>query len=276
MVLERVKEAVGNKLQQTAKVLDEVVAQRFPYRHQLLERDDMEESDEECEQNPRQQRPQIMQAATVPPQDLVFTVPEDKDVGDPVCVQGPHGPLLIPLPEGAKAGEECRYRLGPECHYDVEVPKDAKEGDAVAFKGMAGEQLHALVPKGVNAGEKFKVSPPVVMVHVPRGARPGQMLSYTSPLGIIMCTPVPPGVAPGHYFPALYEVPQPGAPAPVSEPKASEKPEDDCTTTTTTAPPPSEDLLDVEEDPKAEPPVEESRSGATEVPPQSEDLLLVE
>jgi len=199
---EGVRDKLGEKWSKTIEIIEDRVIQHFPYRHQQLERDDLDDSGDE-------ETPSRMQAKTAPPQDLKFVVPEDAQPGSPICIQGPHGPILVPLPDDALPGKECVWRLGPSHHYTVDVPEGSEAGCMVEFKGMNGESLHSLVPEGLKAGDQFKVSPPVVMVQVPVGAKAGQELTYLSPSQQPLLTHVPEGFPPGHYLPALYEVPMP-------------------------------------------------------------------
>jgi len=116
---------------------------------------------------------------------------------------------MIALPEDVKPGEEFSWRLGPPNHYNVDVPEGAKPGEMVEFMGQNGESLHASIPQGLKVGDKFQVSPPVVMVQVPQGAKPGQELIYTSPFQESLITHVPEGLTAGQYFAALFGIPKP-------------------------------------------------------------------
>lgn len=210
-MIQSLRSNVETRWSATSKAVDEIVARRFAYRHELLDREELEESEEEGEgEASAPPKRVVIRAATCPPQDIIFTVPEDARAGQPVCVQGPHGPILIPLPEEAEPGKEFSWRLGPNDHYSVDVPEDLEEGGVVEFKGMHNETLHAVVPEGKKGGDTFMVSPPVIMVQVPQNAKPGQELTYMSPLQLPMLTRVPEGMSPGQYFPALYELPKEG------------------------------------------------------------------
>lgn len=144
-------------------------------------------------------------AKTAFPQDIKFTVPDatETDDGGIVCIQGPHGPLRVPVPEGAKPGEETSIRLGPPAQYTVTVPEKGKPGDNVKFGGQHGEELNAQVPPGKKPGETFEVSLPVLLVQVPAGTKPGQEVMYEAPDKQNRCTRIPKGCLPGHYFPVL-------------------------------------------------------------------------
>jgi len=160
----------------------------------------------------------IPMAKTTHPQTLNFEAPMDAAPGKPVCIQGPHGPIMIPLPDDVKPGQPCAIRLGPQEHYTIPVPEGVEPGGMIEFKGAQGEMLHAILPPGLKAGDEFKVAPPVILVQVPAGAQPGQQVAYVSPLGQQLFAQVPPGLSPGHYFSALYEVrPADAAQAPAPE-----------------------------------------------------------
>lgn len=183
------------------------------HRHEQLETDDYF-SDSEGDSDLEDQRPMqgapvrcIPQAKTALPQDITFRVPdslEDSEGGvDVVCIQGPHGPLRVPLPDGAKPGEECKIRLGPPAEYHITVPEGGKPGDSVKFPGATGEELTATVPKGKRPGDKFEVSLPVLLVQVPPGVKPGMEVMYEAPDRQNRCARVPRGCLEGHYFPVL-------------------------------------------------------------------------
>jgi len=138
------------------------------------------------------------------PHDLNFIVPLNCRPGQPVLLQGPHGPLPMPLPQGYQAGERCTVRFGPTGQVQqVTVPDNAKVGDLIKFEGATGEQLEARVPPGLKPGDTFEASPPVVMVQVPKGAQTGDEVIFAAPDGSERSTKIPRGVQAGQYFPAL-------------------------------------------------------------------------
>lgn len=183
-------------------------------QHQRLETDDYF-SDSDCDSDYEDQRPmqgspvrQVLQANTALPQDITFVVPNSDDIEtvqgvEIVCIQGPHGPIRVPLPLGAKCGEQCSVRLGPPAQYHVTVPEGFKEGESVNFEGSTGEPLTAAVPPGKKPGDVFEVSLPVLLVQVPVGAKAGVEVMYEAPDRQARFARVPKGVAPGHYFPVL-------------------------------------------------------------------------
>jgi len=137
------------------------------------------------------------------PHDLFFTVPPNCRPGQPVCVQGPHGPIRMPLPQGYQPGERCKVRFGPSEMHQVVVPEGSKPGDVVKFPGPNDDELEARVPLGKQPGDVFEVSPPVMMVQVPPGARVGDSVCFTAMDGSKRETKVPKGLQEGQYFPSL-------------------------------------------------------------------------
>lgn len=139
------------------------------------------------------------------PQDLTFTAPQDKSPGQLVCVQGPHGALMVPLPDDAIPGETCKFRFGPPADYVITVPENVKSGALVSYTGRRGEALQAAVPEGKQPGDTFEVHAPVLMVRVPISARPGNEVECVAPDGQVLIVRVPPDMQPGMYFEASYQ-----------------------------------------------------------------------
>jgi len=146
--------------------------------------------------------PRTFRAKTAVPQDLSFAVPSNCRPGQPVCVQGPHGPIRVPLPQGYQAGERCTIRFGPTVLQQVAVPEGSRPGDMIKFEGQDGEALEAPVPPGKVAGDFFEVTPPVLMVQVPEGAAEGDVVTFLSPLGVEVRAQIPKGMQPTQYFAA--------------------------------------------------------------------------
>jgi hypothetical protein len=153
----------------------------------------------------------VLVAETALPQDLTFCAPKDGWVkaGQRVCVQGPHGPTMVSLPEGVKPGKQCTVRLGPEDDFSsvsVSVPKDAEPGAPVQFTGKNGEFLQAQVPEGKKPGDTFQVMMPLIMVRVPKGAVAGTEVMFQTPQEKqVRFTAVPNGCSAGSYFPVLLQ-----------------------------------------------------------------------
>lgn len=173
----------------------------------LLDEESSSSDDSSDDEAPKQPK-QIPLARTTHPQTLTFTAPADAAPGKPVCLQGPHGPIRVPLPADVQPNRPTSIRLGPPDHYTTTVPEGAAPGSTIHFTGQGGEQLHAQVPPGAKQGDELKVSPPVVLVQVPQGAKPGHQVAYDAPNGQRLFAVVPPNVAAGHYFSALFELQQ--------------------------------------------------------------------
>lgn len=216
---ENVTERLLDRIGSTAKVVDEIVAHRFPYRHRQIEREPLESDDDSSEDN-------LPWAKTTFPQDIKFTVPEDVQAGAIVCIQGPHGPIRVQLPEDAEPGKDFSWRLGPPDQISVDVPEDVEPGTFVQFMGENGEALCAPVPKGLKPGDKFSVGPPVIMVQVPKDAVAGSEVVFMSPFGERLGAKVPEGLSQGQYFPVSFNMPQ-QAPAPVTGEDVTTQPEQD-------------------------------------------------
>jgi len=154
------------------------------------------------EERPRDGRPRLANSAL--PHDMHFTVPLNCRPGQPVCVQGPHGPLHMPLPQGYQPGERCKVRFGPSEMHQVVVPQGKQPGDVVKFPGPDDVELEARVPPGMGPGDVFEVSPPVMMVQVPPGVRPGDAVCFAAADGTQRTTLVPKGLKEGQYFPSLF------------------------------------------------------------------------
>lgn len=150
----------------------------------------------------------LKHAKTAPPQELHFIAPEDCTPGSPVCLSGPHGdPIVVPMPEGAEPGMPCRIYLGPKSTIQVVVPEGASPGSVVLFTCEDdGEMLHTVVPNGKKPGDTFDIVPPVVIIQVPKGAKEGEEVLYTTPQGTPAVVQIPAGFSPGHYFPTLLPV----------------------------------------------------------------------
>lgn len=154
------------------------------------------------EERPGDGRPRLANSAL--PHDMHFTVPINCRPGQPVCVQGPHGPLHMPLPQGYQPGERCKVRFGPSEMHQVVVPQGKQPGDVVKFPGPDDVELEARVPPGMGPGDVFEVSPPVMMVQVPPGVRPGDAVCFAAADGTQRTTLVPKGLKEGQYFPSLF------------------------------------------------------------------------
>lgn len=146
----------------------------------------------------------LPRANTAFPQTLWFDAPPNAVPGALHVVQGPHGPLQVPLPDDMIPGKPSCIRLGPPESYSVIVPEGCQAGQKVSFPSATGDRLFAAVPPGLKAGDEFRITPPIILVQVPAGAE-GALVSYCSPAtGQVLTIRVPPAIAAGQYFPAVY------------------------------------------------------------------------
>eukprot|EP00927_Polykrikos_kofoidii_P083499 TRINITY_DN8561_c0_g1_i1.p1 TRINITY_DN8561_c0_g1~~TRINITY_DN8561_c0_g1_i1.p1 ORF type:complete len:235 (+),score=33.78 TRINITY_DN8561_c0_g1_i1:75-707(+) len=149
--------------------------------------------------------PRVFQALSCVPQDMVFTIPLEAKIGDPVCVQGPCGPLCLPFPAGKKPGEQASMRLGPPPSFNIKIPEGHEAGKPVNFKNDKGEIMQTQAPADLKPGDNFDIYPPAMMVQVPFGARPGDTVSFDGINGQTVTAQVPPGMQPGTFFASLEE-----------------------------------------------------------------------
>lgn len=140
------------------------------------------------------------------PLDLTFVVPEGMTPGAKMCVEGPHGPLIVQVPADAIPGAPIRVRLGPATSYEVTVPEGYAPGDKVVLQLPDGSHIQAIVPEGKEPGDAFEISPSVLMVQVPEGAREGDVCAFAIPemacsgVGEEITTMVPQGKKALEYF----------------------------------------------------------------------------
>jgi hypothetical protein len=142
------------------------------------------------------------------PLSLQFLVPPKCRAGQPVRLQGPHGVLTYPLPQGYQPGDICTYVLGPKsCMEPLVVPEGKWPGDTITFEGADGKQATAKVPQGLQPGDVFEIMPPVIMVRVPDDVQPGAEVTFPVPAEAnVQDTSdrranVPKGFSSGMYFP---------------------------------------------------------------------------
>eukprot|EP00927_Polykrikos_kofoidii_P080279 TRINITY_DN7714_c0_g1_i2.p1 TRINITY_DN7714_c0_g1~~TRINITY_DN7714_c0_g1_i2.p1 ORF type:complete len:433 (-),score=79.62 TRINITY_DN7714_c0_g1_i2:70-1368(-) len=157
-------------------------------------------------------KPRIFHAYATVPVELVFNLPADPNAiaveenGErSVLINGPHGPMRVPIQAESKPGDQVVYRLGPGSNFQAKVPEDGKEGDLVVVELDEGKMLKTKVPPGKNPGDTFEVAPAVLMVQVPHGARVGDTLKFKTPSGEERLATVPVGYVSGHYFEHPYE-----------------------------------------------------------------------
>merc|ERR1711879_381225 len=103
-------------------------------------------------------------------------IPKDYKPGQPIQPQGPHG-LFTLIPPSAKPGEKLTFKLEPPPDMKVTIPKDYEEG-TLLFDTTRGERISVAVPDGLGPGDSFEVAPPVLMVKLPAGAKPGDSVVF--------------------------------------------------------------------------------------------------
>lgn len=144
----------------------------------------------------------VFQAPVAFPQDLHFTVPTTLVEGQTsVCIEGPHGPIMVKLPEDAKPGEQRTWRLGP-AGKQVVVPEGLHSGSVIDCD-VEGVIIQATIPDDKAPGDFFEVLPPSLVVMIPSGSLPGDILEFPGPQGHPVQVPAPVGLAPGQYFTLL-------------------------------------------------------------------------
>merc|ERR1711924_21835 len=141
------------------------------------------------------------------PHDITFKAPKGCSPGQMLSVKGPHGPLMVQMPQGVKPGKRITVRLAAPHMHEVFVPVGANPGDKVIFLDENDNEVEAVVPKGKKPGQVFHVSPPVVLVPIPAGSLAGDQLSFTvpdrsnGPGKYKACiASVPPSMGPGQYI----------------------------------------------------------------------------
>jgi len=152
--------------------------------------------------------PRVFTAPTALPQDLRFVVPPKEHLIEgvgprqrTVCVKGPHGPIMVELPEDAVPGEERTWRLGPYGQ-QVTVPEGVCEGSQIDCE-IDGRDMKINVPAGKSPGDTFEVVPPALVVMIPKGSQAGDLLEFTGLNGELLKVPAPDGMKPGQYFSLL-------------------------------------------------------------------------
>lgn len=151
-----------------------------------------------------------LEAKATPPVTLNFTLPDDYVAGQPVLVNGPHGPMQVAAPPNGTPGSMHHIRLGPPPEFRLGVPKGAGPGSELTFRRPDGLEICVPVPPGKKAGDTFDVPPPALMVRVPEGAKTGD--------DVVFCfeeseeswcrAKVPDGVPVGAYFAARLPPPE--------------------------------------------------------------------
>ncbi|CAK0804322.1 unnamed protein product, partial [Prorocentrum cordatum] len=114
-----------------------------------------------------------LEALAVPPMELTATVPDKHEEGEKVTIAGPHGPMEVVPPKGAKPGSQFTFRLTPMYEFRVEVPPGAKPGLQIECTRRDGVRIAIGVPPNLKPGDFFEVLPPAIIVRVPDDAKDG-------------------------------------------------------------------------------------------------------
>lgn len=122
-----------------------------------------------------------VEAFAMLPGALEVAVPPGWKPGDKVPAQGPHGKILLELPETCAAGATIQYQLKPGPDLVVEIPEGASAGSQLTFEREDGTRIRVEVPKGKQPGEHFEVRPPSLMVLVPEGVEAGSYVVFRAP-----------------------------------------------------------------------------------------------
>ncbi|CAK0908461.1 unnamed protein product, partial [Prorocentrum cordatum] len=111
-----------------------------------------------------------LETVAIPPMELTAKVPEKHEEGEKVQIAGPHGPIDVVPPKGAKPGSDFVFRLVPAYEFRVEVPPGAKPGLQIEVKRRDGVKVAINVPPHLKPGDFFEVLPPALIARVPDGA----------------------------------------------------------------------------------------------------------
>jgi len=158
------------------------------------------------------------ETVAIPPMELTAKVPEKYEDGAKITIAGPHGPIEVIPPKGAKPGSDFTFRLIPAYEFRVEVPPGAKPGLQIEVKRRDGVKVAINVPPHMKPGDIFEVLPPALIARVPDGAKGGDLVVFRPAAPpdqkidpqiaqLWIRSRVPEGAVPGNYFPARLPVP---------------------------------------------------------------------
>jgi len=157
--------------------------------------------------------------ATPPkPETVVIKVPEGKQAGDEMVIEGHLGKFRVNVPEGLKAGDEFNLEIkepNPEPDIvTVKVPEGNQAGDEMVIEGHLGK-FKVNVPEGLKAGDEFNLEikepnpePDIVTVKVPEGKQAGDEMVIEGHLGKFKVN-VPEGLKAGDEFNLEIKEPNP-------------------------------------------------------------------
>jgi len=157
-------------------------------------------------------------ALATPPVEFDVVVPDNVAPGETFYVRGPHGKISVVAPQDRRARLwPIKCRLAPLPDLCILIPPRHKAGDLIRHMRDDGVEIAVPVPEGLQAGDTLEVTPPVLMVSVPGGAKGGDVVVFQAvgPIfsscdrGSEYCRArVPQGVKEGEYFAARLPRPQ--------------------------------------------------------------------
>jgi len=153
----------------------------------------------ECAASPRAKTGEFETLAT-PAIQFDINVPDDYTDGQKIPVPGPHGTIEIVPPSGAKPGETLKFRVKPPSDLRVTVPPKVSAGQTMIFESTdkSPSKISVKVPKGLKPGDVFEITPPSVMVLVPKNANVGDTVLFQA--GGKWCrTKIPENIELGHF-----------------------------------------------------------------------------
>jgi len=118
-----------------------------------------------------------LQALACPPLEFTVKLPKDYASGEPIRAKGPHG-IISFNKQDAKPGETYSFKIAAPPDVRITVPKDYKKGSSLVFDRADGVRISVAVPCGLGPGQTFDVTPPVLMVKVPEGAKAGDPVVF--------------------------------------------------------------------------------------------------
>jgi len=105
-------------------------------------------------------------------------VPQDFVPGMVITAYGPFGEHQVkPHPDEVPGSTLC-YTLKPLPEFVVTVPPGMKNGHAIKIDREDGRPISVKIPGGCRPGESFEVTPPAMMVRVPKGVNPGDYVVF--------------------------------------------------------------------------------------------------
>jgi len=146
------------------------------------------------------------------------TVPEGKNAGEKLAIEGALGKFEVDIPKDLKPGDKFKVKIeepNPEpTIVEVAVPEDKKAGDKIVIAGPLGKH-EVTIPDGMKSGDKFQIKidkpnpePTVVEIDVPKDKKAGEKIVIDGPLGKFEVT-IPDGMKSGDKFTIQVDEPNP-------------------------------------------------------------------